>query len=136
MEIDFVLQAVSRLLTQSQPEIFNSDQGSHFTSPQYLALLQGTDIKISMDGKGWVIDNIFAERLRRAIKYEEVYLKEYASSRDARQNLSAYLTFYNRERPYQSLGYRTPADAYRQPASVHEAAIFLTLKNVERKNVP
>lgn len=124
MEIDFVLEAVSRALNQATPEIFNSDQGSHFTSPQYLALLQGTDTKISMDGKGRAIDNIFTERLWRTIKYEEVYLKEYASPRDARQNLSAYLTFYNQERPHQSLGYRTPADVYHQPASAHEVVIL------------
>lgn len=124
MEIGFVLEAVSLALNQATPEIFNSDQGSHFTSPQYLALLRGTDTKISMDGKGRAIDNIFTERLWRTIKYEEVYLKEYASPRDARQNLSAYLTFYNQERPHQSLGYRTPADVYHQPASAHEVVIL------------
>ena len=115
LEIAFVLRAVNRALAQAKPEIFNSDQGSHFTSPQYIALLQAADVQISMDGKGRALDNIFTERLWRTVKYEEVYLKEYASPRDARLGLTAYLTFYNHERPHQSLNYRSPADIYRLP---------------------
>jgi putative transposase len=115
LEIAFVLRAVNRALAQAKPEIFNSDQGSHFTSPQYIALLQAADVQISMDGKGRALDNIFTERLWRTVKYEEVYLKEYASPRDARLGLTAYLTFYNHERPHQSLNYRSPAEVYRLP---------------------
>lgn len=115
LEIGFVLSAVNKALGQAKPEICNSDQGSHFTSPQYTALLQAAEVKISMDGKGRALDNIFTERLWRTIKYEEVYLKEYGSPREARQELSAYLTFYNQERPHQSLGYKTPADVYYLP---------------------
>ena len=117
LEIEFVLQAVRNALAQATPEIVNSDQGSHFTSPQYLALLQASGARISMDGKGRALDNIFTERLWRTIKYEEVYLNEYASPRDARHRLTAYLTFYNQRRPHQSLDYRTPADVYHLPAS-------------------
>ena len=113
LEIAFVLRAVNRALAQAKPEIFNSDQGSHFTSPQYIALLQAAEVQISMDGKGRALDNIFTERLWRTIKYEEVYLKEYASPRDARLGLTAYLTFYNHEQPHQSLNYRSPAEVYR-----------------------
>lgn len=113
LEIDFVLEAVSRALELRQPEIFNSDQGSHFTSPKYISLLKSYEsIKISMDGKGRALDNIITERLWRSIKYEEVYLKDYASPREARQGITEYLTFYNYERPHQALGYQTPASVF------------------------
>jgi putative transposase len=112
LEEGFVLQAVDRALTVAIPEIWNSDQGSHFTSPQYLNRLLAAEVKISMDGKGRALDNIFTERLWRTIKYEEVYLNEYASPREARQGIGQYLTFYNQERPHQSLAYRTPAEVY------------------------
>lgn len=110
----FVLAAVQRALVQATPEIWNSDQGSHFTSPQYLDLLLTAGVQVSMDGKGRALDNIFTERLWRTIKYEEVYLHEYASPREARQGIARYLEFYNRERLHQSLGYRTPATVYFQ----------------------
>jgi putative transposase len=110
----FVLQAVDGALLQARPVIWNSDQGSHFTSPQYTEKLLAAGVQISMDGKGRAVDNIFTERLWRTIKYEEVYLHEYASPREARQGIGQYLTFYNQERPHQSLGYRTPAEIYRQ----------------------
>jgi putative transposase len=112
LEIDFVLKAVKRALMQSTPVILNSDQGSQFTSPQYIQLLQDAGIKISMDGKGRAIDNIFTERLWRSLKYEEVYLNEYTSPRQARQRVGDYLDFYNHRRPHQSLDYRTPAEVY------------------------
>ncbi len=83
LEIDFVLTAVERALAVARPEIFNSDQGSHFTSPQDLERLAAAQVKISMDGKGRALDNIFTERLWRTVKYEEVYLHEYASPRAA-----------------------------------------------------
>jgi len=114
LEIDFVLQAVKQALAQSIPKIFNSDQGSHFTSPQYIQLLQDAGTQISMDGKGRAIDNIFTERLWRSLKYEEVYLNEYNSPRQARHRVGNYLKFYNYHRPHQALDYRTPAEAYAQ----------------------
>lgn len=112
LEIDFVLEAVKRALSHAQPEIINSDQGSHFTSPKYTGLVLDKKVQISMDGKGRALDNIITERLWRTIKYEEVYLKEYESPREARKEINNYLHFYNHERPHQSLGYKPPASVY------------------------
>ncbi len=112
LEMPFVLAAVQRALSQAQPVIWNSDQGSHFTSPQYTQLLLDAGVQISMDGRGRALDNIFTERLWRTIKYEEVYLKEYASPRDARRSLAEYLDFYNHRRLHQALDYQTPAALY------------------------
>jgi len=112
LEIGFVLDTMRSALTTATPSICNSDQGSHFTSPQYIALFQDTPVQISMDGKGRALDNIFTERLWRTVKYEEVYLKDYASPREARSGLSAYLDFYNHRRLHQALDYQTPASIY------------------------
>lgn len=112
LEIGFVLEAMRSALSLATPTICNSDQGSHFTSPQYLELFQDKPVQISMDGKGRALDNIFTERLWRTVKYEEVYLHDYASPREARSGLSAYLDFYNHRRLHQALGYQTPAQIY------------------------
>ena len=112
LEMPFVLSAVDRALAQATPQIWNSDQGSHFTSPQYIQRLVDAHIQISMDGKGRALDNIFTERLWRTVKYENVYLHDYGSPREARQGLTRYFDFYNHERPHQSLDYRTPAQVY------------------------
>jgi len=112
LEIPFVLRTVGRALTHASPTIWNSDQGSHFTSPQYLDRLKAAGVRISMDGKGRAIDNIFTERLWRTIKYEEVYLKDYATPRQARRSLVDYIQFYNYRRLHQSLDYLTPAEVY------------------------
>jgi putative transposase len=112
LEMDFVLDTVEKALILATPDIWNSDQGSHFTSPRYLALLQNASVKISMDGRGRACDNIFTERLWRSVKYEEVYLHDYASPKEAAQNLSRYIHFYNHLRPHQSLKYKTPAQVY------------------------
>lgn len=114
LEIGFVLEATQCALDQAAPVIWNSDQGSHFTSPQYIGLLRAADVQISMDGRGRALDNIFTERLWCSVKYEEVYLHDYASPREARTGLSHYLSFYNHERPHQALGYLTPAELYFQ----------------------
>lgn len=113
LQAGFVLEAVEAALAVATPEICNSDQGSHFTSPHYADVLRGAGVRISMDGKGRALDNIFTERLWRTIKYEEVYLHEYASPREARAGLSEYIRFYNHERLHQSLEYRTPVEVYR-----------------------
>ena len=130
LELDFVLTAVDNALLQATPEIWNSDQGSHFTSPRYLERLQNADVKISMDGRGRAHDNIFTERLWRTIKYEEVYLHEYASPKEAYHQLAHYIRFYNFERPHQALDYLTPARVYgvnpQSPFVVHSP---LTLTN-------
>jgi putative transposase len=112
LALPFVLTAVDRALGQAVPEIWNSDQGSHFTSPQYLDRLTQAQVRISMDGRQRAFDNIFVERLWRTVKYEEVYLHDYANPREARQGLARFFDFYNQDRPHQSLDYRTPAEVY------------------------
>jgi putative transposase len=112
LEMPFVLSAVQRALGRARPEIWNSDQGSHFTSPQYTDLLHAAQVQISMDGRGRALDNIFVERLWRSVKYEEVYLHEYATPREARQGLTRYFEFYDQVRSHQALDYRTPAQVY------------------------
>lgn len=112
LEMPFVIRAVESALEQAKPEIWNSDQGAHFTSEVYLDLLREAQVQISMDGKGRALDNIITERLWRTIKYEEVYLNDYAGPKEARQRLTKYLNFYNHQRPHQSLNYRTPAELY------------------------
>jgi putative transposase len=113
LEMPFVMRAVGKALLVGVPEIFNSDQGSHFTSDEYTDLLIEKNITISMDGKKRALDNIFTERLWRSVKYEEVYLHNYCSPREARMGISKYVEFYNEQRPHQSLGYQTPGDVYR-----------------------
>lgn len=112
LEMPFVLKTVARALAVATPTIWNSDQGSHFTSPQYLDVLQAAGVQISMDGRGRALDNIFTERLWRTVKYEEVYLHDYDSPREARQGLTHYFEFYCHDRPHQALNYRTPAQVY------------------------
>jgi len=112
LETEFCLDALEAALAISQPEIFNSDQGSQFTSKEFTERLLKTDIKISMDGRGRVFDNIFIERLWRSVKYEEVYVHSYESVRDAYHKLTRYFQLYNRERLHESLGYRTPHEVY------------------------
>lgn len=112
MEVSFCIEALESALGQGRPEIFNSDQGSQFTSDEFTRLLKGAEIRISMDGKGRAFDNIFVERLWRSVKYEEVYLKDYETVPDARDGLGQYFDFYNIERPHQALGYRTPAEVH------------------------
>jgi putative transposase len=116
LEIDFVLIAVKRALSQGKPLIWNSDQGSHFTSPKYIELLKEANVQISMDGKNRAIDNIFIERFWRSLKYEDVYLKDYQTPREARIGITDYIRYYNCERPHQSLGYRIPFEFYSTPA--------------------
>jgi putative transposase len=104
--------ALEEALQVSQPTIFNSDQGSQFTSLAFTGALEGRAIQISQDGKGRAFDNIFVERLWRTVKYEEVYLKDYESVSSAIENLERYFRFYNQERLHQSLNYRPPARVY------------------------
>ncbi len=105
------VEALKRALLKSKPEIFNSDQGSQFTSLEWLKVLQTNKIRISMDGRGRCFDNIFVERLWRSVKQEEVYLKEYADVWEAEESLRRYFEFYNYHRPHQSLNYQTPFEA-------------------------
>jgi putative transposase len=112
LEAEFCMRALEEALSKAQPEIFNTDQGTQFTSDEFTGRLERCGIAISMDGRGRVYDNIFVERLWRTVKYEEVYLKDYADPGEARASLGAYFRFYNRERPHQALRYRTPAEVY------------------------
>ena len=113
LEVEFCLDAVEDALARyGRPEIFNTDQGSQFTSAAFTGLLLDNTIAISMDGRGSWRDNVFVERLWRSVKYEEVYLRAYDSVGDARASLGRYLDFYNRTRPHSSLAARTPDRAY------------------------
>lgn len=112
LEIDFCLQNLEHALSAAIPDIHNSDQGSHFTSPRYTDLLTAKNIQISMDGRGRCMDNIFTERLWRTVKYEDIFIKGYRTIEEARAGLREYFKFYNEERPHQVLGYRTPAEVY------------------------
>lgn len=113
LEADFCIEAVEEALTRyAKPEIFNTDQGSQFTSSDFIKVLAAREIRISMDGKGAWRDNVFVERLWRTIKYEEVYLRAYASVAEARASIGRYLGFYNSRRPHSSLDGKTPDQAY------------------------
>jgi putative transposase len=112
LEGTFCLEALDEALAISQPEIFNTDQGSQFTSRAFTGRLEERGIAISMDGRGRALDNAFIERLWRTVKYEEVYLQEYEGGEDAVGSLKRCWRFYNRARPHQSLAYRTPATVY------------------------
>jgi putative transposase len=112
LESDFCVEALKQALSFGIPEIFNTDQGSQFTSIEFTKVLQDAGVQISMDGKGRVFDNIFSERLWRTVKVEEVYLRDYQTVSEARYYLGRYFDFYNNERIHEALGYRTPAEVY------------------------
>lgn len=123
MDAAFCIEAVEEALARyGKPEIFNSDQGSQFTSHDFTKVLLEQKIKISMDGKGAWRDNVFVERLWRSVKYEEIYLKAYDSVREARSSIGKYLAFYNQKRPHSSLDDRTPDEVYSTPMTLPEAA--------------
>lgn len=138
LEKTFVLQAVEEPLARARPEIMNSHQGSQFTSPEYINLLHSVGIKISMDSKDRAIDNIFTERLWRSLKYEEVYLNEYGSPREAWRGIACYLEFYNYRRLHQSLENKKPTEVYYHANDnaqiyIHIIAIIVKPKEVKPK---
>lgn len=135
LEGSFCLEALHEALSQGRPEVFNSDQGSQFTSQAFTACLESHQVAISMDGRGRALDNVFVERLWRSVKYEEVYLKDYADGWEAEASLTAYFTFYNHERPHQSLGYRTPAAIYAHTGSSPRPAPDEKQDKVRRKKM-
>ena len=112
LETGFCAEALTEALGQGRPDVFNTDQGSQFTSREFTQILQDHSMKISMDGRGRYQDNILVERLWRTVKYEEVYLKAYGNGLEARRGLREYFRFYNHRRPHQALGYRTPAEVF------------------------
>ena len=112
LEEEFVLKAVNHAFAKGRPEILNSDQGSHFTSPQYTKMVLEAGVKVSMDGRGRALDNVFTERLWRSLKYECVYINEFENPKEARRLIAEYFEFYNNIRLHQSLNYRTPAQVH------------------------
>lgn len=112
LEGSFCVEALKRALGLGVPEIFNSDQGSQFTSESFTSVLKDAGVRISMDGAGRAYDNIFVERLWRSLKHEEVYLRDYGLVTDARRGIGEWFEFYNHRRPHQALDYRTPAEVY------------------------
>ena len=112
LDVSFCLEALEEALEEGCPDIFNTDQGPQFTSQDFTGLLLGKKIKISMDGRGRVFDNIFTERLWRSVKYEEVYIKDYQDYRDVREGLGRYFPFYNNRRYHQALKYKTPYEVH------------------------
>ncbi len=112
LEVGFCAEALTEALGRGRPEVFNTDQGSQFTSREFTQVLEDSGVKISMDGKGRYADNIFVERLWRTVKYEEVYLKAYGNASEARRELGEYFRFYNNRRPHQALCYWTPAEVF------------------------
>jgi len=114
LDIDFVLECLEEALEQNKPEIFNTDQGSHFTSPKFTGILERSNVKISMDRRDRCLDNIFVERLWRTVKQENIYLNSYQSVADTRSGLNEYFLFYNQKRRHQSLDYLTPEQVYFQ----------------------
>jgi len=108
LDVHFCLNALEKAFVKGTPEIFNSDQGSQFTSEVFTSRLKSAEVQISWDGRGRFWDNIFIERLWRSVKYEEVYLKDYVNVPDAIRNLDDYFRFYNSQRHHQALGYKTP----------------------------
>ena len=112
LDVSFCLEALEEALDKGTPIIFNSDQGSQFTSKEFTQLLLDKGIKVSMDGRGRVFDNIFIERLWRSVKYEDVYLKGYETCKDVIDGLGRYFPFYNNQRPHQALGYKVPYEIH------------------------
>jgi putative transposase len=117
MDVSFCISALEEALARfGKPEIFNTDQGSQFTSMAFTGTLEQADIQISMDGRGRWMDNVFIERLWRSLKYEDIYLKGYADGREARAGIASWIAFYNGRRPHQALGHRTPMAVWRDGA--------------------
>lgn len=113
MESGFCVDTLRKALRRGRPGIFNTDQGSQFTSGEFTGTLLEKGVRISMDGRGRALDNAFIERLWRSVKYEDIYLREYTDGHTLHAGLTRYFRFYNHERPHSGLGHRTPAAAYR-----------------------
>src|SRR5271165_1115814 len=122
MDVSFCLSALEEALARfGRPEIFNTDQGSQFTSTAFTSALAAAGVAISMDGRGRWMDNVFIERLWRSLKYEDIYLKGYADGREAARGIAAWITFYNERRPHHALADRTPMAVWRAGAAAPKA---------------
>lgn len=113
LETEFCIEALTEALKKAKPKIHNSDQGVQYTSKDYIKVLEDQEIKISMDGRGRCMDNIFTERLWRSVKYENVYIKSYENYQEAEEGLKEYFKFYNNDRIHQALEYKTPREIYK-----------------------
>ena len=112
LDTEFCLEALERALTKGTPDIFNTDQGVQFTSHQFTQAVESSGARISMDGQGRAFDNIMIERLWRSVKYEEIYPRGYEQLSEVKRGLETYFSFYNENRPHQSLQYQTPIEVY------------------------
>jgi putative transposase len=112
LDVGFCIDALAEALLIAKPEIFNTDQGAQFTSDPWLSMLLSRQIRISMDGRGRALDNVFVERLWRTVKYEDIYLRDYGNGRELHEGLTAYFQYYNAERKHSALEYRTPLEVY------------------------
>ena len=131
MDVSFCVSALEEALARfGRPEIFNTDQGSQFTSASFTGALAAAGISISMDGRGRWMDNVFIERLWRSLKYEDIYLKGYADGREARDGIGAWIAFYNTRRPHQALANRTPMAVWREgvTGTLGNTAVDMTLR--------
>jgi putative transposase len=124
MDTDFCLEALEKALKTATPEIFNTDQGSQFTSIEFTGRLEKQGIRISMDGRGRALDNVFIERLWRSVKYEEVYLHSYESIKEAQQGIKNYLEFYNDDRLHQALDYQAPKEIHYLTPFINSELIY------------
>src|SRR5206468_8121324 len=129
MDVAFCVEAVQEALARfGCPEIFNTDQGSQFTSSEFTDVLRAAEVRISMDGRGRWVDNVFIERLWRSLKYEDIYLKGYADGRETKAGIGEWLAFYNHQRPHQALANRTPMTVWRDGAgTLGDEAVDMTL---------
>lgn len=131
MDTSFCLEALEEAMARfGKPEIFNTDQGSQFTSQAFTEALERAGIRISMDGRGRFLDNIFIERLWRSLKHEDIYLKHYADGREARAGIASWIAFYNSRRPHQALSYKTPMSVWRlgTTGALDAKAVDMTLR--------
>lgn len=138
LEAAFVLEAIRKGFQIGIPEIFNSDQGRQFTSPNYINLLKNAGVQISMDGKGRAIDNVFTERFWRTVKYEDVYLKQYQNLKETRWGITQFIDFYNKRRLHQALNYQTPSEIYWKGGEKRDKSEYpatLRLYPEPRKNI-
>jgi putative transposase len=143
MDADFCVEALREAMDRyGSPEIFNTDQGTQFTSEDFVGELEGRGVRVSMDGRGRYLDNIFIERLWRSLKYEEVFIKAYGTVIEARRGIGGWLAFYNDERPHQALDYRTPREIFEgdtcehvdnASASLHAAPALPTCSQAHRQ---
>lgn len=129
LDTSFCLEVLDDALEQGKPEIFNTDQGVQYTSMAFTGMLEKAGIKISMDGRGRALDNIFIERLWRALKYEDIYIKDYESVKEVREGVKNYFQFYNNERPHQALNDRYPKDVYFSERESYSQSRILLLRD-------